>query len=286
MRYAELDSIRRYMADIAHYELITEEEEVTLSERIKEGDQSAIDRLATANLRLVIKIALDFQGCGVPLADLIAEGNSGLLVAVERFDPTKGAKFSSYAAWWIKQRIRRVIAYSGKTVRVPVQAMNRFRQIKAAQQELKEKTGREAHVSELAIYLGVSEKSIRKTLHTVGTRTSSMDQKIGEDEDASLGDFIADTLQMHPDELMNKDEVVKILKEVIDDELNERERLILSLRYGLEGEAQPQTLEQVSEIIGRTRERVRQIQYGALKKLKARFSSLNLGNLDTVAGKR
>ena len=139
MRYAELDSIRRYMADIAHYELISEEEEVTLSERIKDGDQSAIDRLATANLRLVIKIALDFQGCGVPLADLIAEGNSGLLVAVERFDATKGAKFSSYAAWWIKQRIRRVIAYSGKTVRVPVQAMNRFRQIKAAQQELKEK---------------------------------------------------------------------------------------------------------------------------------------------------
>ena len=285
MRYAELDSIRRYMEDIGQYELISEEEEVILAEGIKNGDEKSRERLATANLRLVIKIALDFQGCGVPLADLIAEGNSGLLVAVDRFDPFKGAKFSSYAAWWIKQRIRRVIAYSGKTIRVPIQAVNRYRQIRETKLRLEEELGREIHVKDIALELEISENSVRKTLYTVGTRTSSMDKKIGEDEDASLGDFIADALQLHPDETMNKAEVLRILTEVIDTELTDREKLILSLRYGLDEDRQPKTLEQVSATIGRTRERVRQIQYGALKKLRKRFSHLKLGNLDTITGR-
>ena len=275
MFYNKTFSLKKYMAEIADYPLIEPAEEIVLGEAIARGEEWAREKLMVSNLRLVIKIAYDYRKCNIPLVDLIAEGNIGLVKAVDRFDPHRGAKFSSYASWWIKQRIRRLIANQSRMIRIPVQAVSKYRKIKEMTEQLGEELGREVVNKDVANAMGITENSLRKTVSTVNTSVSSLDLKVGEGEDSSFGDFIEDTSHDKPDEVLNNGQLIKILKEVVDEELSPREKEIIEMRYGL-NEAPPQTLEQVSQVIGRTRERVRQIQHRALRKIRFRLQQENV----------
>ena len=275
MFYNKTFSLKKYMSEIADYPLVTPEEEVVLGEAIARGEEWAREKLMVSNLRLVIKIAYDYRKCNIPLVDLIAEGNIGLVKAVDRFDPHRGAKFSSYASWWIKQRIRRLIANQSRMIRIPVQAVSKYKKIKEMTEQLGEELGREVVNKDVANAMGITENSIRKTVSTVNTSVSSLDLKVGEGEDSSFGDFIEDTTHDKPDEVLNNGQLLKILKKVVDEELSPREKEIIEMRYGL-GEAPAQTLEQVSQVIGRTRERVRQIQHRALRKIRFRLQQENV----------
>lgn len=281
MFYNKTFSLKKYMSEIADYPLIEPAEEIVLGEAIARGEEWAREKLMVSNLRLVIKIAYDYRKCNIPLVDLIAEGNIGLVKAVDRFDPHRGAKFSSYASWWIKQRIRRLIANQSRMIRIPVQAVSKYKKIKEMTEQLGEELGREVVNKDVANAMGITENSLRKTVSTVNTSVSSLDLKVGEGEDSSFGDFIEDTTHDKPDEVLNNGQLIKILKEVVEEELSPREKEIIEMRYGL-NEAPPQTLEQVSQVIGRTRERVRQIQHRALRKIRFRLQQENVDYSDCL----
>ncbi len=263
------DTMKVYMHDIGQISLVTKEQEVDLAEKIHGEDNSAHDEarstLIKANLRLVVKIAHDFKGLGLPLLDLISEGNIGLMRAVEKFDPSKGAKFSSYAAWWIKQSMRRALANQSRTIRIPVQSAGKINKIKSVRMKLTEKLGREPTDAEIAEDLEFSERTVAG-LRLADLRTFSLHDPIQQGEDGEFQDIIPDRRATTPDRILSDVESVKRLISLLS-ELEVRERMILTMRFGLDGK-RPKTLEEVSQEIGRTRERVRQIQNQALSKLQ------------------
>ena len=259
------DTMRVYMQDIGRIPLVTPEDEVVLAEGIKHGDEEARRRLIRSNLRLVVKIAHDFKGLGLPLLDLISEGNIGLMKAVEKFDPTKGAKFSSYAAWWIKQAMRRALANQSRTIRIPVQSAGKINRIKNARAALTEKLGREPSDSEIADELDVSRRTVTG-LRSAELRSVSLSDPLQAGEESRIEEIIADLTVPTPDEMLGRIESLERLR-VLVEQLDDRECTILRLRFGLDGQP-PRTLEEVSQLVGRTRERVRQIQNHALTKLK------------------
>ncbi len=259
------DTMKMYMQHIGQYPLVTPEEEVDLAEEIKHGSEGARIRLIRSNLRLVVKIAHDFKGLGLPLLDLISEGNIGLMRAVEKFDPSKGAKLSSYAAWWIKQSMRRALANQSRTIRIPVQSATKISKIQNARTKMREELGREPTNAEIAEVVNLTERTV-SGLRLGKTTTISLHDPIQQGEEGEFRDIIPDDSATSPDEIVQDDETLFHMLELVS-RLEDRERNILQLRFGLDGE-RPHTLEEVSRIIGRTRERIRQIQNQALDKLR------------------
>ena len=255
------DTMKLYMQNIGQFPLVSPEEEIELAAKIKDGDDDAKQKLIRSNLRLVVKIAHDFKGLGLPLLDLISEGNIGLMRAVEKFDPSKGAKLSSYAAWWIKQSMRRALANQARTIRIPVQSASKICKIQAAKVKLAEEYGRDPTDREIASEGTVTGLRLGKTT------TISLHDPIQHGEDGEFRDIIPDDKSTAPDELVQDEETLSHMLKLTE-RLEKRERIILNLRFGLSGE-RPKTLEEVSQTIGRTRERVRQIQNQALDKLKS-----------------
>ncbi len=264
------DSMKVYMHDIGQISLVSKDQEVTLAAQIHGKNHDSHDEaratLIEANLRLVVKIAHDFKGLGLPLLDLISEGNIGLMRAVEKFDPSKGAKFSSYAAWWIKQSMRRALANQSRVIRIPVQSAGKINKIKSVKMKLAEQLGREPTDEEIAANLGFSGRTVTG-LRLADLRTFSLHDPIQQGEDGEFQDIIPDQGAMTPDRILGDEESVHRLLSLLS-QLDDRERLILQLRFGLDGK-RPKTLEEVSQEIRRTRERVRQIQNQALAKLRA-----------------
>ena len=263
------DTMKVYMTEIARIPLVNKKEEADLANDIHGADDYRHDDARTtlikANLRLVVKIAHDFKGLGLPLLDLISEGNIGLMRAVEKFDPAKGAKFSSYAAWWIKQSMRRALANQSRTIRIPVQSAGKINKIKTVRMRLAEELGRDPSDAEIAEKLDFSERTVAG-LRLADLRTISLNDPIQQGEEGEFQDIIPDRHAQTPDQIIGDVESVFRLMDLLD-KLDERERKILEMRFGLRG-GRALTLEEVSQEIGRTRERVRQIQNQALTKLK------------------
>jgi RNA polymerase primary sigma factor len=260
-----------YLKEIGQTALLTIAEENALAARIKRGDKAARERMIKANLRLVVKIARDYEGYGVPLLDLISEGNIGLMKGVERFDPTKGAKLSTYSAWWIKQAIKRALANQGKTIRLPVHVVDKLFHIRRAEARLQEAFGREATDEEIAAELDTTPDKIRE-LRTASQRPASLEAPLGYDSDNRVADVVADENADDPYIELEGKANTAMLREVMKD-LDPREVTILRYRFGLDGDDE-KTLEEVGRKFGLTRERIRQIQEIALKKLRKKIEKL------------
>ncbi|PWU05411.1 MAG: RNA polymerase subunit sigma [Verrucomicrobia bacterium] len=256
---------QQYLRDIAQFPLLTPEQEVELAAKIKQGDQQARATMVRANLRLVVKIARDYANIGLPLLDLISEGNIGLMKAVERFDPTKGGKLSTYAAWWIKQSIKRALANQSKTIRLPVHLVDKISKMRRVSMQMTEELGREPTDEELADEIGLSSIKVAQ-LKSAAVRPASLDAPINEEDSTEFSEIVGDMEALDPFEHLRdkdlRDEVTELL-----DVLDERERQIISSRFGLDG-SKPKTLEEVGENFGVTRERIRQLQNMALMKLR------------------
>ena len=261
----ERSPIRYYLDQIGKTPLLTLEQETALARRVLKGDEAARQQMIQANLRLVVRIAKDYDNFGLSLMDLISEGNFGLIKAVERFDPDKGGKLSTYASWWIKQAIKRALATSGKTIRLPVHMVDRISQMRRVTNLLAAELGREPHNEEIAMAM---EIPLAKVVHmkSVANRAASLDQPVGEEGDATLGDLVKDESERTPFETLrgksDNDEIGEMLAA-----LEPREAEILTHRFGLNGES-PLTLEEVGERFKLTRERVRQLQQSALMQLR------------------
>lgn len=260
------DTMKLYMQSIGQFRLVTQREEAQLAKRIAKGDQEARDILISSNLRLVVKIAHDFKGLGLPLLDLISEGNIGLMRAVEKFDPSKGAKLSSYAAWWIKQSMRRALANQARTIRIPVQSASKIGKIQNAKAKLTQTLGREPTDKEIATEINLTERTVTG-LRQGKASTISLFDPIQNGAEGEFKDIIPDDKTIAPNDIIQDDETLQLMMKMVA-KLPERERVILKLRFGLDG-GKPKTLEEVSHAIGRTRERVRQIQNQALERLRA-----------------
>lgn len=260
--------MRIYLREIGQVDLLTPEEEVELARRIKRGDEEARQRMIRANLRLVVKIAGDYARLGLPLLDLISEGNIGLMKAVSRFDPKKGGKLSTYAAWWIKQGIRRALANQGKTIRLPSHMVDKLFRMRRMNETLTHKLGRPPTPRELAKKLDVSEKTVRYWLE-ISQRPSSLDVPLGDEGRENLGDIIADADAKSPFEALNDRQLLEEMNANLE-QLGEREQLILKHRFGLDG-IPPESLEEVGKRLGITRERVRQLQNQALATLREKM---------------
>jgi RNA polymerase primary sigma factor len=258
--------IKIYLREIGQTPLLTREEEVKLARRIKRGDQAARQHMIKANLRLVVKIAHDYSSYGLPLLDLISEGNIGLMKAVERFDPKKGGKLSTYAAWWIKQSIKRALANQSKTIRLPVHLVDKIARMRRVAMQLAEEFGREPTDEELGEELNMAPAKIAQ-LRTAAIRPASLDANVGQDDDgASLGDLIGDENAATPSELFSDKNLRKSVMDLLH-VLDERELKIITMRFGLDGKKE-MTLEEVGRKFKVTRERIRQLQNIALRKVK------------------
>ncbi len=262
----EMDGgIKIYLREIGKTPLLTREEEVELADRIKNGDKEARAHMIKANLRLVVKIAQDYANYGLPLLDLISEGNIGLMKAVERFDPNKGGKLSTYAAWWIKQSIKRALANQSKTIRLPVHMVDKISKMRRVALVLSEELGREPTDEELSEEIGIDRAKLSH-LKAAALRPASLDAPIGEDDSTQFGEIIGDEKAQTPLELLSHKNMHMQLDDLLE-VLDERERKIVDARFGLGGE-KPKTLEEVGQEFGVTRERIRQLQNIALKKLR------------------
>ena len=259
------DPVRMYLKEIGQIKLLTMQEELDLADRILEGDEQAKTILAEANLRLVVSIAKRYVGRGMLFLDLIQEGNIGLMKAVDKFDVTKGYKFSTYATWWIRQAITRAIADQARTIRVPVHMVETINKLARIQRQLTLELNREPTEQELAKKMNVSIDKIRE-IYKISQEPVSLETPIGEEDDSHLGDFIKDERNMSPEEYatneMLKDEIADVLLT-----LTEREEKVIRLRFGLE-DGKSRTLEEVGQMFGVTRERIRQIEAKALRKLR------------------
>lgn len=265
-------AFRLYLREIGQVKLLTPQEEIELAARIKAGDKKAREQMIKANLRLVVKIARDYEGLGLPLLDLISEGNIGLMKAVERFDPKKGGKLSTYAAWWIKQAIKRALANQAKTIRLPVHLVDKIARMRRVAMELQEELGREPTDEELAAELGTTPARVAQ-MRTAAIRPASLDAPLSEEEDSnSFGEIVQDESAHTPYEELEEKTVTAMLRELLQ-RLDAREAAILNRRFGLDGNP-PQTLEEVGAQFGVTRERVRQIQNIALRKLRRMIEKL------------
>src|SRR6266550_287016 len=257
--------LARYMREIGRFSLLTPQQEIELAGKIKKGDREARERMINANLRLVVTIAHDYANLGLPLLDLISEGNIGLTKAVERFDPTKGAKLSTYAMWWIKQAIKRALADQGKTIRVPVHLGEKLAKMRRVSLQMSDELGREPTDEELGEEIGIASEKVAR-LKSVGIRPASLDAPIAENDSTEFAEVIGDDEAQTPFELLRDKNLlgeVEGLLEVLDP----RERKIISQRFGLDG-GEPKTLEDVGKDFGVTRERIRQLQNIALAKLR------------------
>ncbi|MFC2108245.1 RNA polymerase sigma factor RpoD/SigA [Candidatus Bipolaricaulota bacterium] len=259
--------IRTYFGEISRVPLLTREDEVRLSKRIEAGDQRAKEELAEANLRLVVSIAKKYRGCGLPFLDLIQEGNLGLMKAIEKFDYTKGYKFSTYATWWIRQAILRAITNRSRTIRVPTHINELIRKIYQVERNYLKENGELPTPEKLAAALETTVENIIKAKKTAQSMTS-LDMPIGHDDDGSvLGDFIEDGSVESPERETFEHLLIQELERALEERLTDREKRILELRYGLK-DYQPKTLDEVGIVFGISRERVRQIQKEALSKLQ------------------
>jgi len=263
------------MEDISIVPRLSKEDEITLAKRIKKGDEAARHRLIKANLRLVVKIAHDYKGLGLPLLDLISEGNIGLIRAAEKFDPGRGVNFSTYSSWWIKQSIRRALSHGNKTIRIPIAAARKIHKIRIAKIKLSNELGRNPTDREIAQHVDLTTRIIKR-LKLAELKTFSMHNTIQEGNDESFENFIADLSAAEPHDGLEKSECIQRLRGLVET-LDERKRSILVMRFGLDGN-RPKTLEETSVIVGRTRERVRQIQRQSLKKLKELFEDERIDN--------
>jgi RNA polymerase primary sigma factor len=257
--------IKIYLREIGQIPLLTPEQEIELAARIKKGDQEARALMIRSNLRLVVKIAHDYANLGLPLLDLISEGNIGLMKAVERFDPAKGGKLSTYAAWWIKQSIKRALANQSKTIRLPVHLVDKISKMRRVAMQMSEELGREPTDDELAEEVGLSAAKVSQ-LKTVAIRPASLDAPISDDDTTEFGEIVGDAEALTPFERLRdknlRDEVGDLLSV-----LDEREKKIIFSRFGLDG-GKAKTLEEVGKKFGVTRERIRQLQNIALMKLR------------------
>jgi RNA polymerase primary sigma factor len=262
----ERSGLQLYLQEIGKTPLLTIAEEVTLARRIRGGDQAARDHMIKANLRLVVKIAHDYKDFGLPLLDLISEGNIGLIKAIERFDPRKGGKLSSYAAWWIKQSIKRALANQSKTIRLPVHVVDKISRMRHTAMALAEELGREPSDEELAMELDVPVHKVAH-LKSVSIRPTSLDAPIGDEGDsATFGEIVGDENALSPFENVREGNLKSDLHSMINS-LEKREADILRMRFGL-GSHDELTLEKVGRKFKVTRERVRQLQNQALKKIR------------------
>ena len=259
------NGIKIYLREIGQIPLLTPKDEIRLAARIKKGDRQARAQMIKANLRLVVKIAHDYSNFGLPLLDLISEGNIGLMKAVERFDPKKGGKLSTYAAWWIKQSIKRALANQAKTIRLPVHLVDKISKMKRAGHKLSETLGREPTDEELADLLGIPRAKVAQ-LRNISVRPASLDAPIGDDDATEFSEIVGDEAALTPFELLRDKALRQDVSDILE-ELEPREAEILTLRFGLDG-SKPKTLEDVGKKFNVTRERVRQIQNIALTKLR------------------
>lgn len=259
------NSIKIYMREMGQFSMLSADEEIKLANRIAEGDQSAKNELVEANLRLVVSLAHHYQGCGLSYQDLIQEGNIGLIKAAEKFDVSKGFRFSTYASWWIKQALSRAIADQSRTIRIPVHMTENINKFKKTERELLSKLNREPKVKEIADAMGISEKQA-KEIQSYIVEPTSLDIQVGDDDDTTIGSFIEDTHFVNPESAYIKESNGDVVNAVLDT-LSDREANILRLRFGIGGK-KAMTLEEVGKEYGLTRERIRQIEAKALRKLR------------------
>ncbi len=266
----EKSAIKLYLGEIGRISLLKPAEEVELARRIKIGDDEARIEMIQANLRLVVKIAHDYSNFGLPLLDLISEGNIGLIKAVERFDPEKGGKLSTYAAWWIKQSIKRALANQSKTIRLPVHLVDKIAKMRKIALLLSEELGREPTDDETAFEMGLPASKIAH-LRSVSVRPTSLDAPVGEGDNTEFGELVGDENAPNPFDHLRSKTLIGDIKAMVE-QLSPREGEIIRLRFGLNGD-RPKTLEEVGDIFNITRERVRQLQNMALSKMRKILAS-------------
>jgi len=259
------DPVRMYLKEIGQIKLLSAEEEVELAKAVAEGDQNAKNKLTEANLRLVVSIAKKYSGRGLHILDLIQEGNTGLIRAVDKFDWTKGNKFSTYATWWIRQAITRAIADQARTIRVPVHMVEVINKATRCNRKLVQELGREPTVEEIAAELNLPVEKIIEANRTAAD-TLSLDTPVGDEEDTSIGSFVEDERTPGPADATSNALLAEALKEILDT-LTEREADVLRMRFGMY-DGRTHTLEEVGQIFGVTRERIRQIENKAIRKLR------------------
>ena len=262
------DAYLLYLREIGKVKLLTPEEEIALAKRIKRGDPEARELMIKANLRLVVKIARDYEGMGLPLLDLINEGNIGLMKGVKRFDHNRGAKLSTYASWWIKQAIKRALANQSKTIRLPVHVVDKLAHIRRAEARLHRVLDREPTDDEVATDLGIDARRVRQ-YREASRPPVSLDSPIGDENSASISEIVADSSAAAPFDQLVSDTDHELVREVLA-KLDARESRILAMRFGLDN-GKPKTLEEVGELVGVTRERIRQIQEQALQKMRVQI---------------
>jgi len=269
--YGADTSLKLYLREIGKVKLLSQEDEVELAARIRKGDRKAREQMIKANLRLVVKIARDYEGLGLPLLDLISEGNIGLMKAVERFDPAKGGKLSTYGSWWIKQSMKRALANQSKTIRLPVHMVDKISKMNRAARRLQEVPGREPTDEELAEELHIKTARVAM-MRMAATRPTSLDAPVGDADNGTFAEVVRDENADDPFEELQAKGVTGMLKDMVTN-LTSREANILRARYGLDG-GRMKTLEEIGAEWGITRERARQVQNNALRKLRAMIEKL------------
>jgi RNA polymerase primary sigma factor len=266
MNYEDSEpGFQHYLRQIAQYPLLTPDQEISLAAKIRKGDRKAKEQMIRANLRLVVKIARDYANIGLPLMDLISEGNIGLMKAVERFDPSKGGKLSTYGSWWIKQSIKRALANQGKTIRLPVHLVDKIAKIRRVGSSLSDELGREATDDEIAEEIGMKAAKVTR-LKQAAIRPASLDAPVGDEDSTEFGELVGDEAAVDPFENLSEKNLQMELGDLLG-QLDEREKRIINARFGLDGD-EPITLEEVGEKFGVTRERIRQLQNIALSKMR------------------
>jgi len=261
--------LSRYLREIGRIPLLTPQQEIDLAAKIKKGDAEARERMINSNLRLVVTIAHDYANLGLPLLDLISEGNIGLTKAVERFDPAKGAKLSTYAMWWIKQSIKRALANQSKIIRLPVHLVDKIAKVRRVSLQMSDELGREPTDDELSEEIGIASEKV-SGFKSLGIRPASLDAPIGDDDSTDFGALVGDEEAQTPFELLRDKNLLGEVSGLIA-VLDSREKKIISQRFGLDG-GKPKTLEDVGKDFGVTRERIRQLQNIALTKLRRALS--------------
>jgi RNA polymerase primary sigma factor len=260
------DTVRQYLREIARTPLLTKEQEIELAKRVEAGDEAAVQRLIQSNLRLVVHVAKRYLNRGLPLLDLIQEGNFGLMRAVQKFDWRRGFRFSTYATWWIRQAITRAIADKARTIRLPVHIQDRVREMNNCWEALSRELGRTPSLPEVAEAMGLKVEDLQRLLNAL-PEPLSIHRPVGAEGDEELAGFVEDRLSMQPEETVAERVMKADIMSVLDT-LQPREKEIIALRFGLGDAERPHTLDEVGRIVGLTRERVRQLEARALKKLR------------------